>query len=259
MKKPSLTGCTLLFFFLMVGYALFRAFTDLGPRWPLVLLAGLFLLFFALDVAGDLRRERKAARPLEEDCDPEPLLHHLEGRLAAAAPARANLRTQLSYVNTLFLLGRQEEGEQALLRAKAFLPQKEGAEDRIYCQLLEASVLLLRDDLSAARAILERSAALLEGRIVQPNLRRSLENVTLQLRIQAADPGDERLESDLRLRLAKAGSLYDQVCASAQLGRYYLSRGDGEAARPHLELAAEKGNKLALRARAQELLAGLPG
>lgn len=254
MKHPPFFRLSLLFLAATFLYALFRAFTDLGPRWPLALLLGLFLLFFFLDIFRDVRREKKAAQSLEELCDPEPLLRCLEERLSGGAPSKANLRTQLSYASALFLLGRREEGEQILLRAEAFLPQGEGKADRIYFHLQQASLLLLQEDLDGARAILNRSAALLEGRAVPDGLRKSLEGLTLQLRIQTGDPGDTSLESDLRLHLVKAATPYTRVCASFQLGHYYLSRKDLSAARPHLELVVKQGGKLQFRQRARELL-----
>lgn len=255
MKHPPFFRLAFLFLGAAFLYALFLAFTGLGSRWLLALLLGLFLLFFFGDIFRDVRREKKAAQSLEELCDPEPLLRCLEERLSGGAPSKANLRTQLSYANTLFLLGRREEGEQVLLRAEAFLPQEEGKADRIYFHLQQASLLLLREELDAARAILDRSAALLEGRTIVPDgLRESLESLILQLRIQTGDPGDTGLESDLRLHLVKAATPYARVCASFLLGRYYLSRQDPSAARPHLELVVKQGGKLQFRQRARELL-----
>lgn len=255
MKHPPFFRLAFLFLGAAFLYALFLAFTGLGSRWLLALLLGLFLLFFFGDIFRDVRREKKATQSLEELCDPEPLLRCLEERLPGGAPSKASLRTQLSYANTLFLLGRREEGEQLLLRAEAFLPQEEGKADRIYFHLQQTSLLLLREELDAARAILDRSAALLEGRTIVPDgLRESLESLTLQLRIQTGDPGDTGLESDLRLHLVKAATPYARVCASFLLGRYYLSRQDPSAARPHLELVAEQGGKLHIRTQAAQLL-----
>ena len=69
MKRPPFFRLSLLFLAATFLYALFRAFTDLGPRWPLALLLGLFLLFFFLDIFRDVRREKKAAQAKGQEFD----------------------------------------------------------------------------------------------------------------------------------------------------------------------------------------------
>lgn len=205
-------------------------------------LVAAFIGGIGINAAAGICGLRPALKAASEACDPEPLLQFSQ------IIVRQNAKSTLYRLHegwAFLALGREDEAanvlkgleeEKRLWRNTRLLP--------MYC--------ICRADL----ADVEEAALWLE-RLEQtagslPMLDNTLKEQRACLALRRGET--EGLEPIFQAGLEKASVLQGRVAWHFELGKLYLAQGRREEAAEHLRYVAEHGNKLAVRAEAEELL-----
>ncbi|MDY3281266.1 hypothetical protein [Dysosmobacter sp.] len=207
-----------------------------------------------------LRELGESGRALTEECDPEPLERTCREIAESRKGGRKTVllvEVQLLYADAVSCLGRFDEAERELDRVLFGYEQYDKSTQLLI--EMEASEVKLRagkpaDALSYLREA-EKKVHRMEG--LPPFMAASVENRFLWYRLVTEGGSQELLEA-FQKAMETAASRLDRVCGHMNIARCLLSMGRREEARPHLEFAAEQGNKLYLRREAQQALAELP-
>lgn len=191
------------------------------------------------------REVKLAGRALDEDCDPEPLLA-LSQRILAQNPK--SITFAINAALALILLNRREE-------ALALLKPLDGKKRLWKIQALTQTYCICRASLAS-----DEEAARWLDRLEQavgkvPGIARVLEEQRAGLALRRGET--EGLEPIFQDRLKAAAKPRIVLGWHFALGELYLAQGRREEAGEHLRCVADHGNKLAIRAQAEELLKGL--
>ena len=206
-----------------------------------------------------LREMGESGRALTEECDPEPLertCREIAASRKGAGKTVLLVEVQLLYANAVSYLGRFDEAERELDRV-LFGYERYDKSTQLLIEM-EASGVKLRagkpaDALSYLREA-EKKVRRMEG--LPPFMTASVENRFLWYRL-VTEGGSQELLKAFQKALETASSRLDRVAGHMNIARCLLSMGRRAEARPHLEFAAEQGNKLYLRQEAQQALAEL--
>lgn len=232
--------------------------------------AALLLLFTVWIVFGwlvlnhwSLRRGARAVELLNQSCDPEPLLSWTLFSLSYWEKRRVNYHfiavCRLNLSAALNALGRFEEAERACLEiAPDKLPRLPMGTQILYWGYRCTAALNL-GKLAEAETTREEGLRLFRGAKLSPKLKASCASgfdrmdCVLLFKQGRLDGLEERFLAQAE----QADCLFSRVTAHAFLGYLAQGRGDETAAAEHLRYVVEHGNKLAIRAKAEELLKAL--
>ena len=203
-----------------------------------------------------LRELGEAGHALTGECDPEPL----ERTCREIADSRKGgkktillVEVQLLYANAVSYLGRFAEAEQELDRV-LFGYERYDKSTQLLIEM-EASGVKLRagkpDDALSYLREAEKKVRRMEN--LPPFMTAAVENRFLWYRL-VTEGGSQELLEGFEKALETASSRLDRVSGHMNIARCLLSMDRREEARPHLEFAAEQGNKLDLRREAQQAL-----
>lgn len=224
---------------------------------PFVLWVFLGLFIFQ---SGPLRRNRRAAAALNNDCDPTPLLDWADTELAYWSCHRA----RKSYLNlcamnravALHALGRDQEAQAAAPEQKDL--SDKGVVKPVYFLNMAIIQLALDHPLVATQYARQAEKALAERRLNKALTQQyafSLENI--QCTLLLADRKTAGLEERFQSLLDRASTEYQRTALHYDLAELAIREGRPADARPHLEYVIAHGNKLGLVDEAKTTLKAL--
>lgn len=203
---------------------------------------------------------QRVTTALYEGCDPRPLLELSERELASLPPRRGNLpylgACAANRMTALYALGRFAEAIDACPAGPLSPADPAG---QLVLRVNLANLHLAMNHPEVAQEVMAGAQALLEGLPAnhpsRPLCQGAIDSFHIALRLLQGDI--QGLLPILEEGLTTADTEYQRVGAHFQLARYHLKAGQPDLARPHLEYAAEHGNRLFYRTDAQDYLAQL--